>query len=994
MISVYRELYRAIHEGMWLRVDYVNLSHQNTSYWIAVEDLNPRSRTLLVRGMQRHSHQIRELHMKLDGIQALTAIDGTYAPVNAELVERIAAYPEEYAAIFGGSEDLAVLSYLSACMKHDGTAAEHKFALLPHLDDIQLRKCDSYALDPEQFSVLAEAMESNARDRERSLGFHTFGMNLLSFHLKKGGIYLLAYLPLKLDVEGRSLRIGGKPIVNLSFRPDPDKDESVSLASLLGEDGQYLLGDFDANAEKIRDLLSENPYGMVDDEPYVVDIEKNSFSLDRDFRAVHDIMQKERSGIPVPLKAFFGDMVKQPSRKRPVDPVLTDHKINLDQLRVITHAMRDGVCYVQGPPGTGKTSTIFHVMTTAFANAQTVLLSAYNNHPIEEIYARACALTWQGRAVPFPILRIGTPGYEGPSLQRAHACYEAVKKEKVPALKAGLKNPELQKYIEKYEERADLLERKDALEELLKESSQMNFRILAETEQMPEIDKRLKALGSFDEKEALALVRDDTEAAKALLYSLSVRHLQRLNRHEFQDLREIIESEDCDAFNTYIREDENLAKVLKVFPVLAVTCLSCVRLGSPSAHFDLVIIDEASQCSNAAALPAADRGNRLLLSGDPNQLQPVIQLSPAVNEELMHKYGVTREYDYLHNSIYKTCLAADALSEEILLSHHYRCDPRIIAFSNHKYYHDKLHIEGKKKTDRPLVFMNVERDVSGDRHTAPMETDAVMRLVQAHPETQFGIITPFRDQREAIAKELKARNLNNASAGTVHAFQGDEKDVILFSLALTNRTARGTYAWLKNNRELINVAVSRARERFVMIGSEKELERFHEPGTEDDLYDLYRYVVTSGQAETAPAPGGSRALGIRPYSTQTEAAFMENLNHALDNAFADGSRYTVKKEVAVAQVFACSPHESAFFYQGRFDFVIYRKFQGMELPQLAIELDGLEHRTNAAVAARDRKKEEICKRHGFELIRVDNTYARRYHYIRSILIRYFTGKWA
>ena len=48
------------------------------------------------------------------------------------------------------------------------------------------------------------------------------------------------------------------------------------------------------------------------------------------------------------------------------------------------------------------------------------------------------------------------------------------------------------------------------------------------------------------------------------------------------------------------------------------------------------------------------------------------------------------------------------------------------------------------------------------------------------------------------------------------AFQGDEKDVVLFSLALTEQTGQGTYDWLKNNKELINVATSRAKEQLVI----------------------------------------------------------------------------------------------------------------------------------------------------------------------------------
>ena len=43
----------------------------------------------------------------------------------------------------------------------------------------------------------------------------------------------------------------------------------------------------------------------------------------------------------------------------------------------------------------------------------------------------------------------------------------------------------------------------------------------------------------------------------------------------------------------------------------------------------------------------------------------------------------------------------------------------------------------------------------------------------------------------------------------------------MFSSAITNSTSKGTYAWLKNNRELINLAVSRAKDKFIMLGNKK-----------------------------------------------------------------------------------------------------------------------------------------------------------------------------
>lgn len=61
------------------------------------------------------------------------------------------------------------------------------------------------------------------------------------------------------------------------------------------------------------------------------------------------------------------------------------------------------------------------------------------------------------------------------------------------------------------------------------------------------------------------------------------------------------------------------------------------------------------------------------------------------------------------------------------------------------------------------------------------------------------------------------------------------------------------------------------------------------------------------------------------------------------------------------------------------------------MPILAVELDGKEHMTQEAVRKRDEQKKKICQEHGFELIRVENSYARRYYYIKQILEKYFTG---
>ena len=246
------------------------------------------------------------------------------------------------------------------------------------------------------------------------------------------------------------------------------------------------------------------------------------------------------------------------------------------------------------------------------------------------------------------------------------------------------------------------------------------------------------------------------------------------------------------------------------------------------------------------------------------------------------------------------------------------------------------------------------------------------------------------NQKKLIEEALARAKVDNVTCGTVHAFQGDEKDVILFSTAITEQTQAGTYEWLKNNKELINVATSRARDKLIVLSSRQHLERLHQKEGEDDLYELAQYVWSNGTSAVTPKQTASRALGVKPFSSATEEAFLENLNHALGNIWLTQSCYTVHKEVAIAHVFQGSERYNDFFYNGRFDFVVYEKHGTTELPILAIELDGKEHFEDEVVQNRDRKKKAICDEHDLQLIRVENSYARRYQHIKEILINFFS----
>ncbi len=335
---------------------------------------------------------------------------------------------------------------------------------------------------------------------------------------------------------------------------------------------------------------------------------------------------------------------------------------------------------------------------------------------------------------------------------------------------------------------------------------------------------------------------------------------------------------------------------------------------------------------------------------------------------------------------------ADSVSDEILLHNHYRCDPRIIGFNNKKYYNSQLNIQSDGVESKPLIFVDVPNDGVNTKNTSYMEAKQILKFVEANKDKNIGIITPFVNQKDLINDTLKNARVENVTCGTVHSFQGDEKDIILFSSAIGIDTKNGTYDWIKANRELINVATSRAKKQLIVLADKRNVDRLHKDLDEDDLYELIEYVRTNGKTVVTSKETNSRALGVKPYSTETEAAFLENLSHALENIWYTQNKCVVHKEVPISQVFEKNDDYNSLFYTGRFDFVVYEKSGSVEIPVLAIELDGKEHLEEAAVRERDRKKNDICKANNLQLIRVENTYARRYNHIKSILMSYFEAK--
>lgn len=1003
MNTVCRDIFKAIHEGKWISIEYKNKNGEQTRYWIGINDINLKDRSLSVAGLHLSKHTLGDFpRIYIDSILTSDVVEGSFHPVNQRLVEDIHLNPAKYKELFHHAANMKILNYLADCSRLDSTPYRSEYALVEGLDGEGVQE-GVYQLSDQQYKdIINQFQRRTIRDRQQKKPrkrILQICMNLLSVPVRKG-LYVLAYRKMNFDVIRRRLIAEEEATICREFTIDGEKQ---SIRRFLPEEYGYLLDDFDTNQEEIKDrITSANPQIKgVDDMPYLLTLSRDlALDLDQEYGAILEMYQEAKPTIPI--KAFFGELVKQPVRTKQYPLALLNQQVNLDQLLAIHHGLKYPLSYIQGPPGTGKTSTIINTITTAFFNEKTVLFASYNNHPIDSVFHTLQNIRYRNKRVPFPAVRLGNREKVEEALDYMKALYLQVKEINVfsNTLERNKddkieKTEQLSQLLKRYESILDLKERKASIESLIRSEQSLTFRVELQSRQLAEVEKQLEQIGEVDEADALPLLNQNVEEFLKYLYYISAKYIKRLDEPKNEELLSILfmegrKEEQVKEFNRHLSQEENMKKFLRIFPVVITTCISAHRLGEPKPYFDMVMMDEASQCNSAVSLVPIIRGSNLMLVGDPQQLSPVILLDPKANQTLKAKYQVSQEYDYIENSIYKTYLACDSVSDEILLSYHYRCHRKIIDFNNKKYYNDKLKIRSQVCEPQPLVYVDLADGSTEEKNTAPAEAAQILNYILQNRDKKIGVITPFVSQKEYINSVLLDNGILDVQCGTVHAFQGDEKDVILFSLAVTDQTHAKTYSWLKNNKELINVATSRAKEKLVLLSSSQNLRRLHGTDEEDDLYELVEYIRTNGASEVTPKAAATRALGIKPYSTETEAAFLTTLNHALGNILVAGSKYTIHKEVPISHVFDGSEEHNDLFYTGRFDFVVYQRVRSTkEMPVLAIELDGKEHIEEEAVRLRDQKKAELCQRYDFELIRVENSYARRYHYMKDILIEYF-----
>lgn len=288
---------------------------------------------------------------------------------------------------------------------------------------------------------------------------------------------------------------------------------------------------------------------------------------------------------------------------------------------------------------------------------------------------------------------------------------------------------------------------------------------------------------------------------------------------------------------------DTMKAITRFFKCWAITSLSVKnRIPFTPALFDYVVIDEASQCDIASMLPLLFRAKRMVVIGDPKQLSHISVLPKREDLSLLERFAVPASWSYSVSSFYNLAEGKVKHQNKIALKDHFRSCEEIIGFSNHYFYDGSLRTAtryedlivplGEKQGVRWIdVRGDLVKPRSGSAYN-PSEIRAVVRelerLIRVGYRGSIGVVTPFRRQAEEIKRILETENSpllselldrHEFDANTVHAFQGDERDLIIFSPVITHSAPTSTLGFLKNTGNLFNVAITRARSVLTVIGN-------------------------------------------------------------------------------------------------------------------------------------------------------------------------------
>ncbi len=587
-------------------------------------------------------------------------------------------------------------------------------------------------------------------------------------------------------------------------------------------------------------------------------------------------------------------------KRPPSEPLAAPLVCNQSQEETLERLRRDPLTVVTGPPGTGKTQLVVNAVANAWLDGDKVLVTSTNNGAVDVAVERAEKDVSSGllvrtgnrdvrEQVPDRITTASAQAAAHRGNQAAaRAQLKRVATERTQLMKKLARLDELDvKLLQVVEEQEELRQAlKEAARTLWANASppelsissheiEQRARGLLRTWLFPrfrarrfrrrlgcletasldqlviwaQIDQRIAKLtsqleiGRAKRQQLESAVGDPTTSvreadqkwADASLYAIRVDTATRISSGANRLALFGTIPVSSDRFRRVI---SNSFRYVRGWACTALTAHSNFPL--ESGLFDLVIVDEASQCSLAAVLPLAYRAKRLAVVGDPYQLNPIVSLSDGLLQEIATQTGFDnddlrdRGIHYKDGSAYSAFEFVARPQTPVLLNEHYRCHPHIARWFNRTFYKGELtvltDVSDTSQRDRAIYWCDVDgaavRPATGSWLNRAEAEETVKQLrgaIESGYKT-VGVVTPFTAQArliDQIAKTQFGRDfLDDIDfvSGTAHRLQGDERDAVILSSVLSPGMSKSGARWIEKERNLLNVAVSRARRALIVLG--------------------------------------------------------------------------------------------------------------------------------------------------------------------------------
>lgn len=405
-------------------------------------------------------------------------------------------------------------------------------------------------------------------------------------------------------------------------------------------------------------------------------------------------------------------------------------------------------------------------------------------------------------------------------------------------------------------------------------------------------------------------------------------------------------------------------------PCFMMSPLSVAQYLSPDAmHFDVVLIDEASQLRPEEALGVIARSDQIVIVGDPKQLPPTSFFNSMSDELSREDETILGESE----SILDSCI--DLYSPIRRLKWHYRSQHEtLIDFSNKQFYDNDLIIfpspTSVNSSNLGVKYTYIEKAVyqSGasqrfNKTEARKLVSAAMEQMRSHPEKSLGIGTLNTSQRDLIQQMVDdSEKLDSSVSRYIHAWkdspepffiknleslQGDERDVIFISTTYgpDKETKQVMQRFGPINQEMgwrrLNVLLTRSKQKMHIFTSMLSSDILISPTSSQGvraLKSLLHYLETG-------------ILTKAPEVTERgfDSPFEESVYELLD----DIGIKTVP-QVGVAGYFI----DLAVVSENNSDYI------------LAIECDGATYHSSRSARDRDRLKDEVLKKLGWHIHRI------------------------